>query len=230
MSVIKYLKRKPCVGSLAAISLLVLGLPGRVAAQNWDDVAFWSADFALNTMQRQAAAQQLEEYRKTYVVLRDGYQLVRGLVSDNHQLHKEFFDELASVNPVVKKYHKVLEIAKIYTRETRNLSQDAPRLVALLRNTGTFTPEELEKVQRIFDGMLDRVYGGFDELFVIAMSDDGDLQMMDSERIVMIDRLYEESVEIVSSIRDFRVLLLSLAAQRSDTHVNNLESLFRVRP
>ena len=227
---IKYLKRKSCVSSLAVTSLLVLGLPSKGMAQNWDDVAFWSADFALNTMQRQAAAQQLEEYRKTYVVLRDGYEIVRGLVSDNHQLHQEFFDELASVNPVVKKYHKVLEITRIYARESNNLRTDAPRLVGLLRNTDTFTPEELEKVQRIFDGMLDRIIDGTRELFVIALSDDGDLEMMDSERIVMIDRLYEESVEIVSSIRDFRVLLLNLAAQRSDTHVNNLESLFRVRP
>ena len=199
-------------------------------AQNWDDVAFWSADFALNTMQRQAAAQQLEEYRKTYVVLRDGYKIVRGLVSDNHQLHQEFFDELASVNPVVKNYHKVLEIAKIYGRETRNLTSDAPRLVGLLRDTDTFTPAELDKVKRIFDGMLDRIMGGSNELFMIAVSGNGDLEMMDSERIVMIDRLHAESLEIVSSIRDFRVLLLNLAAQRSDTHVNNLESLFRVRP
>ncbi len=227
---IKYLKRKSCVSSLAVTSLLVLGLPSKGMAQNWDDVAFWSADFALNTMQRQAAAQQLEEYRKTYVVLRDGYQIVRGLVSDNHQLHQEFFDELASINPVVKKYQKVLDLARIYSRETRNLTSDAPRLVGLLRNTDTFTPEELEKVKRIFDGMLDRIVSGSNDLFLIAITGDGDLQMMDSERIVMIDRLYEESVEIVSSIRDFRVLLLNLAAQRSDTHVNNLESLFRVRP
>ncbi len=199
-------------------------------AQNWDDVAFWSADFALNTMQRQAAAQQLEEYRKTYVVLRDGYEIVRGLVSDNHQLHQDFFDELASVNPVVKNYHKVLETSKIYTRELRNLRNDAPRLVGLIRNTDTFTPEELEKVQRIFDGMVSRISGSLEELILVAINGNGDLEMMDSERIVMIDRLYEESVDIVSSIRDFRLLLLNLAAQRSDTHVNNLESLFRVRP
>ncbi len=140
---IKYLKRKSCVSSLAVTSLLVLGSPSKGMAQNWDDVAFWSADFALNTMQRQAAAQQLEEYRKTYVVLRDGYEIVRGLVSDNHQLHQEFFDELASVNPVVKNYHKVLETLRIYSRETRNLTNDAPRLVGLLRNTDTFTPRRI---------------------------------------------------------------------------------------
>ncbi|CAH1002540.1 hypothetical protein LEM8419_03414 [Neolewinella maritima] len=227
---IQYLKRKSCVGFLATISLLVLGSPSKGMAQNWDDVAFWSADFALNTMQRQAAAQQLEEYRKTYVVLRDGYEIVRGLVSDNHQLHQEFFVELASINPVVKNYYKVVETSKIYGRELVNLRRDAPRLVGLIRNTDTFTPAELEQVQRIFDGMVDRIVGGAEDLFMVATSGDGDLQMMDSERIVLVDRLYAESLEIVSSIRDFRVLLLNLAAQRSDTNVNNLESLFRVRP
>ncbi len=227
---IKYLKRKSCVSSLAVTSLLVLGLPSKGMAQNWNDVAFWSADFALNTMQRQAAAQQLEEYRKTYVVLRDGYEIVRGLVSDNHQLHQEFFDELASINPVVRNYHKVLETLKIYSRETQNLKNDAPRLVGLLRNSDNFTPAELEQVKRVFDGMLDRIEHSLGEVYLVAVSGSGDLEMMDSERIVMIDRLYAESVEIVSSIRDFRVLLLNLAAQRSNTHVNNLESLFRVRP
>lgn len=224
-------KQKSCVGFLAVISLLLLlGSPGTIKAQSWDDVAFWTADFALNTLQRQAAAEKLEEYRKTYVILRDGYKIVRGLVSDNHQLHEDFFNELASVNPVVQNYHRVGQTFRIYTREVKHLQRDAPRLLQLLRSTDSFTPAEFEQIQRVFDGMLDRIGNSMEELFLVAVDGPDGLEMMDSERIVIIERLYEESVEIVSSIRQFRQLLLNLAAQRNNTTVSNLENLFRVRP
>ena len=215
---------------LAVTSLFWMVSTQAVKAQNWDDVGFWTADFALNTLQRQAAAEKLEEYRKTYVILRDGYKIVRGLVSDNHKLHEVFFEELASVNSVVRDYHKVKDIGQIYIREARNLSRDAPQLLRLLRSTEAFSESELEQIEQVFDGMLDRIVSSVEELGLIVLDTSDGLEMMDSERIVIVDRLYEESVEITSSIRQFRMLLLNLASQRTDTSVNSLENLFSVRP
>ena len=213
-----------------AIGLLCTLLPGRATAQGWDDVGFWSADLALNTLQYQAAAQKLEEYRKTYEVLRDGYRIVRGLVSDNHKLHEEFFEELASINPIVKNYHRVFEISQIYARELAHIRNDAPQLIGLLRRTDAFTPEEIEQVQRVFEGMLSRIWNSIEELSVVAIDSSEGLEMMDSERIVIIERLYEESVEITASIRQFRTLLLNLASQRTNTSLSSLANVFRVVP
>ena len=213
-----------------AISVLLLGIPSRSVAQGWDDVGFWSADLALNTLQQQAAAQKLEEYRKTYVILRDGYRIVRGLVSDNHKLHEEFFNELASINPVVKNYHRVLQTVEIYGREIKNIKQDAPRLVALLRRTDAFTAEELEQIMRVFDGMLDKIKGSFEELALVALESSDGLEMMDSERLVIVERLYKESIKITQSISEFRTLLLTIASQRTNTSVSNLANVFRVVP
>ena len=216
--------------SLVTSSLLFLTLSGSVKAQNWDDVGFWTADFALNTLQRQAEAEQLEQYRQTYVVLRDGYKIVRGLVSDNHKLHETFFKELASVNPVVENYYKVHLTFKIYSREVKNIRRDAPQIIRLLRNSHAFTEEEIKKVERTFDKMVKRIGRSFDELSLVILDSSDGLEMMDSERILLIERVYEESIQITSSVRSFRLFVLNLAAQRTNTTVSNLETLFRAVP
>lgn len=201
-----------------------------VRAQGWDDVGFWAADFTLNSLQYYATAELVNEYRQTYTVLRDGYRIVRGLVTDNHELHRQFFDELSSVNPVVARYHKVILIGQLYNREQAMLRRDAPRLVRLLRDTDGFTDREIEQVERVFLGMVDRIGSSINELRYIVVPGQGDAQMMDSERIVVVDRVYEESLQITTDIRNFRTMLLTLAAQRSNTSVDQLQVLYGVLP
>lgn len=212
------------------IALISTLLPTPTRAQGWDDVGFWAADFTLNSLQYYATAELVNEYRQTYTVLRDGYRIVRGLVGDNHDLHKQFFDELSSVNPVVARYHKVIMIGQLYNREQQMLRRDAPRLVRLLRDTDGFTDREIEQVERVFLGMVERIGSSLNELRYIVVPGQGDVQMMDSERIVVVDRIYEESLKITNDIRDFRTMLLTLAAQRSNTSVDQLQVLYGVVP
>ena len=213
------------------IGVITLTVPKAAFGQGWDDVGFWSADLALNTLQQQAAAQKLEEYRKTYIVLRDGYRIVRGLVSDNHKLHEEFFDELAKVNPIVANYSRAKETGEIALRGViRPLSQ-MPRLVSELQHRGDiFSPEEVRQLEAIATGILDDAQNIIAEVILVAMPGEGDLQMMDSERIVLVDKLYDEVVNMSHSVRQLHNMIIGLAAGRNQAATLAVQELFAVRP
>ena len=211
------------------ISLCLLLLSsGNGTAQGWDDAGFWAADLAANTLQLEAERQKLEEFRKTYVVMRDGFRIVRGLIENNNELHSDYFDDLNQVNPVVAKYYKVAMTADLIRRESLEIGRGAPRLLRLLQNTDAFTVDELVYMGNTFDGMREKLRLPLEELIGIAFRSDEDLQMMDSERIVEVDRIHKLTLEIVQDVRKFRRMVLSLAATRTNNHIDNLEALFSV--
>ncbi len=220
--------RMLCTGSLIATSLLFISRPCN--AQGWDDVGFWAADYTLNVLQNQAAGKLVDEYAEVYEILRDGYFVVRSLVDDNHSLHKEFFDELSSVNPIVENYYKVGEIINIYSKEFKAVKQDLPRIIAALKQLNVYTPDELKTMESVFVGMVERATDSVDELILVAIPGEGGLDMMDSERIIVIDRIHEESLAIVQDFRRFRTLIIQLASNRNPQGTQEIFKLYEIRP
>ena len=211
------------------LALTIVTAPKNASAQNWDDVAFWTADLGLNVLQEQAAARELEEYRRTYVVIRDGYRIIRGLVSENHDLHKEFFDEMSSINPVVANYYKVNNTVTLARNGVVKPLRQLPQLLRYLRLEGGFTDQEIRFVQAEADGFLKRARQIVAEVGLVAIpSSGGDFQMMDSERIVLIDDLYTATVKMTTELKQFRRMLLQLAQRRQDNSTNALRGLFEV--
>ena len=172
----------------------------------------------------------MQEYAEVYTVLKNGYFVVRTLVDDNHALHQEFFAELASVNPVVANYYKVGLTVQLYQREFRSIRDDIPQMVQSLKQTDAFTAEELRNIERVFFGMVERVASSVEELALIAIPGEGDLEMMDSERIEAIDRIYAASQEVVRDLRDFRRLILQLATNRNPAAAREISQLYAILP
>ena len=219
--------RMLCISSLIVVS----SLRGRsLQAQGWDDVGFWAADYTLNILQNQATGKLVDEYAEVYEILRDGYFIVRTLVDDNHALHKEFFDELASVNPVVAKYYKVGLIIDLYGKEFKSIKNDLPRIMAALDDLGVYTPDELRNIQSVFLGMVSRITDSIDELLLVAIPGEGGLDMMDSERIAVVDRIHEESQAVIRDFRQFRALVIQLASNRNPQGTQEILKLYELRP
>lgn len=211
-----------------ALSVALALCPGATArAQGWDDLGFWAADFTLNALQLEAAREQLEQYQETYEVLEEGYRVVRALVNDNHDLHAEFFGDLASVSPIVADYYKVHQIYVAYRSEFAQIEATMPASIDALRETGAFTPDELAVFEGILTGMIAAMVRSIDELRVVAI-DGADTEMMDSERISVVDRLYEQSQSILTDLRRFRLLILEVAEQRAPPVADHIEKLFEV--
>ena len=222
------LTRMQCTSFLIVTSLC--SFSRSCAAQGWDDVGFWAADYTLNILQNQATGKLVDEYAEVYEILRDGYFVVRTLVDDNHALHKEFFDELASVNPIVQKYYKVGEIINIYGKEFNAVKRELPRMMAALEELDVYTPDELKTIRSVFLGMVGRATDSVDELILVAIPGEGGLDMMDSERINVIDRIYDESLVIIQDFRRFRTLIIQLASNRNPQGTQEIFKLYEIRP
>jgi hypothetical protein len=219
--------RTRCVTYSVAISLAV---PAEASAQGWDDVGFWAADYTLNVLQNKTTGELVKEHAEVYTVLKNGYFVVRTLLDDNHSLHREFFEELARVNPVVANYYKVGLTVKLYQGEFRQINRDVPQLVQALKGMGAFTEDELRTIENVFYGMVRNVTSLVEELALVAIPGEGDLQMMDSERIATIDRIHAQSLAVVRDLRDFRRLLLQLATNRNPAGAREISQLYAIRP
>ena len=197
-------------------------------AQGWDDVGFWAADYTLNILQNQATGKLVDQYGNVYEILRDGYFVVRSIVDENHSLHKEFFDQLSDVSPVVAKYYKVGLVVELYRVEAIRIKKELPTFIAALQQVGTFTPEELEVIESVFLGMVEDVADSAQELLLVAIPGESELDMMDSERIEVIDRIYDEAVVIIQTSRQYRELIKQIAAQRNPNRYQDIFKLYEI--
>jgi hypothetical protein len=214
------------VCTIALISLL--GSSRVVTAQGWDDAGFWAADYALNILQTQATAEQVKQYAKTYEILKNGYFVVRTLVDDNHSLHKNFFDQLKRVSPIVSEYYKVGLIIQLYRNEFRDIQRDIRMIISSLDALDVYTPDELLTIKKVLLGMVNRAGKSLGEIMLVAIPGEGDLDMMDSERIAVIDRIYKESLSLVSDFRSFRSIIIGLARNRNPQGAFELAKLYEV--
>ena len=224
----------PTIPTHRVASLLLaasLGLyPVVLPAQGWDDVGFWAADYTLNVLQNRSTGKLVNEYAEVYTVLKDGYFVVRALVDENHSLHEEFFAELATVNPVVTNYYKVGLIVKLYTEEFRTIRRDVPQIVQALKGLDVFDEQEIGTIETVIYRMIKTMGSQVDELILIALPGEGDLSMMDSERIEAIDRIYLESQAVMADLRDFRRLILQLATNRDPAGARQISQLYGPQP
>ena len=224
-------KARYSVACTVLISCLLLLTSRSGSAQGWDDVGFWAADFTLNALQYQAAAQELEEYRKTYEVLKTGYKVVRELVTDQNSLHENYFRDLTNVNPVVGDFYKVALTVQTLDKLRRVMNRDLPVLLTMLEESQAFTPHEIEYLAQIGDGMIRRMGSSLTEIMlVVGLNNDNKLQMLDSERVRVIDTIHAESQKMSMDIQRFVRLITGLLAQRTNQSVLDIEYLFSVRP
>ena len=170
----------------------------------------------------------MDQYGNVYEVLRDGYFVVRSLVDDNHALHKEFFDQLSNVNPVVAQYYKVGLVVELYRKEGISIKKDLPIFIAALKELGTYTPEELDVITSVFIGMVDEIADSAQELLLVAIPGESQLDMMDSERIAVIDRIYDEAVTIIQTSNRYRELIKQIASQRNPQRYQEIAQLYEI--
>lgn len=172
------------------------------------NAAYWTVDYLMNLAQRQQTDKLYEEYLKVYNTLKDGYLVVRTLTDKNKNLHEKFFESLGTVSPIVKEYYKVVLITKTYSHMVGGV-EDA---LSVYQQSEVFTEQEIIYMGKVYEGMLARVKDNTQELLKVLT--DKELQMMDSERITTIDRIYEDTNTIYADLKKFNQMNLFRAKNR----------------
>ena len=127
--------------------------------------------------------------KKGYGIAKDGLGLIGDIKNGDLDLHKDYFNSLTDVKPVIKKYPKVKDIMVLQDaifKMVRSSKRELP-LGNILTN------EELDYMNRVFDRLLKDCSQTTDELEMVVTP--GSLKMTDDERIHRIDVIYTVSIE-----------------------------------
>jgi hypothetical protein len=198
--------KKGTMKKLIVMILLVmagLGSPMKVSAQSQE-----IAQLLLNLEKLVQLKQILEDLKKGYVIVKTGYTTIKDLSEGNFNLHKTFLDGLLEVSPAVKDYRKVAGIVEYQLFLVREYKGAYERFI----QSGTFTPDEIAYLARVYDHLLKASLRNLDELAMVITS--GDLRMSDDERLEAIDRIYAEMEDKVTFLRHFNSEAALLALRR----------------
>ncbi len=193
--------------SFLFLSLYLFTIPA--TAQTFDE---W---FKQESTQKKYLLQQitalkvyLEYAKKGYNITMKGINTIRNIKNGDLNLHRDFFNHLKNVNPVISRYAKVADIIayqlKIIKQVKLSLNQ--------INETKQFTNIELDYCKQVFDVLLDECLKTVEELILVTTS--GELEMKDDERLKRIDVLYADMQDKYSFACSFSEDMGLLTVQR----------------
>ena len=150
----------------------------------------------------------LNDMKKGYSIVSGGYNAIKNISQGNFSLHEVFLDGLTLVSPEVKKYRRV---ADIITYQKRILSE-YKNAFERFKATNNFNPLEIEYLGRVYKQLFDQSLDNLDQLVMIITS--SKLRMSDDERLRAIDKIFLDTEDKLTFLRNFNSQALSLSLQR----------------
>ncbi len=145
--------------------------------------------------------------QKGYSIAKKGLTVIGDLKRGEFNLHTDYLNSLAMVNPAIKKYGRLGEIILLQLKIMENYKQTYEGI----EDGDLFHGSELAYIKRVFDRLLDNCSTTLEELIAVTTNDQ--LEMKDDERMKRIDLLYLTMVDNYSFCQSFnkqtRLLLLS---------------------
>jgi len=163
----------------------------------------------LNWEKLQQLREILDNMRRGYKILDQGYTTIRNVAEGNYSLHQLFLDGLMLVNPSVKNYKRITMIIDYQKR----LIDEYKRAYTRFRKDPHFSAEEVAYLSRVYGNLFDASMKNIDELMIIITA--AKLRMSDDERMAAIDRIYLEMEDKLAFLRTFNNSTKILAIQRA---------------
>ena len=165
-------------------NLLAITLLFSVTAQGQT----WSEWFQQKKTQIKYLGQQiaaLQVYigyaKKGYEIADEGLSIIGSIKDGEFNLHRDFFSSLSAINPRIRSYARVAELATLQVK----IAQTHHRSIQALEQSGQFTPEELEHVSTVFLRVVQASMENLEELVRLLQA--GDYTLKDDERIARIE-------------------------------------------
>lgn len=198
-------------GLLLTISILFCLLSNTTQAQT---------GFRQKKTQRKYLVRQIALLRVYLDYLKDGYEIankgltaIHSIKNGDFNLHRNFFGSLKNVNPYIANSAKVADIIafQMYViRDLRNVNN-------FCKNNEHFTPEEIRHVTSVYSNMLFLTDASISELLMIIRSnriESDNYQMKDDERMMRIDKLYEDMLDKYAFVQSFNSDVRLIAKER----------------
>lgn len=164
----------------------------------------------------------LQDMKRGYSIVSDGYRQVKNIAEGNFSLHEVFLDGLMVVSPEVKKYRRVADIISAQKAIVSEYRKSFKRLAS----ANVLASGELEYISRVYAGLFEGSMDNLDELAMVITS--SRLRMDDQQRLEAIDRVFLEVSGKLEFLRAFNrdaSVLLALR-KREAAGVKSVQDLF----
>lgn len=131
----------------------------------------------------------LEDMRKGYTIIDQGYGTIKKRTQWNFNLHETFLDNLLKVSPAVKKYYRVNEIIHLQIRLTNTSSSALGQYSSKIG----WSIEDFNYLKMVLKRIGKSSLQNLDDLTLVLSANK--LRMNDEERLKEIDRIYSEILD-----------------------------------
>lgn len=165
----------------------------------------------------------LNDMKKGYQIVSQGYNSIKNIASGNFSLHETFIDGLMMVNPEIKKYKRVAEIISYQKQLVSEYKNAYNRFI----NSNTFNAKELKYLGKVYKQLANQSMDNLDELTTIITS--SQLRMSDDERLQAIDRIFVDTQDKLQFLRDFnkQTSILSLQRKKEMADIQSASQYFK---
>ncbi|HSZ34314.1 MAG TPA: hypothetical protein VK772_13445 [Puia sp.] len=146
---------------------------------------------------------------KDYEVLETGYSAIKDISEGNFNLHKAFLDGLLAVSPTVRKYERIIDIIS----DQGKIVSEYKSAYDIFRQDKHFTPDDLVYLSTVYNNLVTKSEKNLEDLLNVITA--SKLRMDDAERLRAIDRIYVDTHDELSFLRQFNSKTSTLAVQRA---------------
>lgn len=200
------------------VMVILLLISGPIAKAQSDEVQ----QLLLNVEKLNQLKHMLENMKDKYLIIRQGYNQVKGIAEGNFNLHQAFLNRLLKVNPNVRAYYKVGEIVELQISLIRGMA----KVKQEFRWSDFLEEQEFAQVDRLFSVWSRSSLNLLEELLLILS--DNQLEMGDWERIEAIDRLHASVLNLSKGVAMFANSISELGDLRNmkSRELTTLQTLF----
>ena len=164
----------------------------------------------------------LEDMKKGYQIVSEGYSKIKNIAQGNFSLHEVFLDGLLLVNPEIRKYQRVADIIS----DQKELMSEYKEAYKRLQASGNFNAGEIRYLSGVYDNLIDHSVQNLDDLATVITS--SQLRMSDDERLQAIDRIFEDTQDKLVFLRHFNLQasLMNLQREKEKTDLLNLKQIY----
>ena len=195
---------KKCVFGCVFLSLILC------SSFSGKSQSFETEQLLLNLQKLSQLKSMLEDLKKGYEVIRNGYNRVKEVSEGNFQLHDLFLSHLLEVSPMVRDYYKVGQISK----NGLKLIRECKEAFQYFRQSEELTKEEISYLKNVYTQLLSKSANYLADLAEILTS--GVFRMSDNERLNRIDQIHFSLLNQLIFLRHFNAqnkVLLTLRAK-----------------
>jgi preprotein translocase subunit YajC len=139
----------------------------------------------------------LEDMKKGYTIIDQGYGTIKKISEGNFSLHETFLDNLLKVSPTVKKYYRVNEIIHLQIR----IAKTSSFALKQFSSKKGWSLEDINYMQSVLKRVGKSSLQNLDDLTMVLSANQ--LRMNDDERLKEIDRIYSEILDKTQFLDSF---------------------------